>query len=325
MRKMKKNLIIILSVVGIIFAGIRSESFDAVKNLDRIKTYAESDSGEHIGIGKVPEYSGNPYIEINGNIPSFSDADKERIEEYSELDKYGRCGTAFANVGKELMPVKERESIRQVRPSGWHTVKYEDIIKDRYLYNRCHLIAYKLAGENANEKNLITGTRYMNVEGMLPFEDIVSSYVRTTGNHVLYRVRPIFKGNDLVARGVQMEAKSLEDNGEGVSFNVYCYNVQPGIKINYKDGSSYPENKIKSKNSHKVSKKKAKKPEKNKKLKTDNKVNVSIHYIANKNTKKFHISTCRSVKQMKAKNMMESDNRDELISSGYVPCKICNP
>ena len=325
MRKMKTNLLILLSVIGIVFAGSRLEDFSPLKNITNVTTYAETESKSSIDIKSIPEYSGTPYVVINGGKPSFSEKDKERVEEYSELDKYGRCGTAFANVSKELMPTKPREPIRDVRPSGWHTVKYEKIIEDRYLYNRCHLIAYKLAGENANEKNLITGTRYFNVEGMLPFEDEVAGYVKATGNHVLYRVRPIFKGSDLVARGVQMEAESVEDNGKGVSFNVYCYNVQPGIRINYKDGSSRPESRVVV-NKNKLSKKnKTDKPKKSKKAETDNGVKAGIHYIANTNTKKFHISTCRCVKLMKAKNMYRSDNREELIDSGYIPCKVCRP
>ena len=325
MRKMKTSLLVLLSVIGIVFAGTGLKDFNPLKNISNVTTYAETETRSNIDIKSIPEYSGTPYVVINGGKPSFSEKDKERVEEYSELDKYGRCGTAFANVSKELMPTKPRESIRDVRPSGWHTVKYEKIIEDRYLYNRCHLIAYKLAGENANEKNLITGTRYFNVEGMLPFEDEVAGYVKATGNHVLYRVRPIFKGSDLVARGVQMEAESVEDNGKGVSFNVYCYNVQPGIRINYKDGSSRPESRVVV-NKNKLSKKnKTDKPKKSKKAETDNGVKAGIHYIANTNTKKFHISTCRCVKLMKAKNMYRSDNREELIDSGYIPCKVCRP
>ena len=270
MRKMKTNLLILLSVIGIVFAGTGLKDFNPLKNISNVTTYAETESKSSIDIKSIPEYSGTPYVVINGGKPSFSEKDKERVEEYSELDKYGRCGTAFANVSKELMPTKPRESIRDVRPSGWHTVKYEKIIEDRYLYNRCHLIAYKLAGENANEKNLITGTRYFNVEGMLPFEDEVADYVNATGNHVLYRVRPIFKGSDLVARGVQMEAESVEDNGKGVSFNVYCYNVQPGIRINYKDGSSRPENRVVANKNKQSKKNKTDKPKKSKKAETDN-------------------------------------------------------
>lgn len=325
MRKMKTNLLILLSVIGIVFAGSRLEDFSPLKNITNVTTYAETEAKSSIDIKSIPEYSGTPYVVINGGKPSFSEKDKERVEEYSELDKYGRCGTAFANVSKELMPTKPRESIREVRPSGWHTVKYEKIIEDRYLYNRCHLIAYKLAGENANEKNLITGTRYFNVEGMLPFEDKVADYVKTTGNHVLYRVRPIFKGSDLVARGVQMEAESVEDSGKGLSFNVYCYNVQPGIRINYKDGSSQPESEVVANKNKQIKKENDRKSKKSKKVVVDNGVKVSVHYIANTNTKKFHLSTCRSVKLMKAKNMYKSDNRKELIDSGYVPCKICRP
>lgn len=194
---------------------------------------------ESISLSEIPEYSGEPYIEINGNEPDFPEGDweEESFETYSELDELGRCGTAYANVGTDLMPTEERGSIGQVKPTGWHTVKY-DIVDGKYLYNRCHLIGYQLSGENANEKNLITGTRYLNVEGMLPFENMVADYVKETGNHVLYRVTPVFDGNNLVANGVQMEAFSVEDAGEGISYNVYVYNVQPGIEIDYATGES---------------------------------------------------------------------------------------
>ena len=253
-RKIKNNLLILVSVIGLAFAGCNISDLNLFGTSDNVKVYDKNDRSIPVNIEDVPKYRGIPYVEINDNKPSFSDKDKDRVEEYSKLDKLGRCGPAFANVGKELMPTSPRESIRDVRPSGWHTVKYDGIIEDRYLYNRCHLIAFMLAGENANERNLITGTRYFNVEGMLPFENQVADYVKSTGNHVLYRVRPIFKGNDLVARGVQMEAKSVEDGGKGVSFNVYCYNIQPGIRINYKDGSSQPESKVQ-KNKNKKNKK----------------------------------------------------------------------
>ena len=330
MMKLKNNLLILLSVVSLVLSGCSTGSADLLREISSVKVYAETDKSVAVNIKDVPQYSGTPYVEINNNEPSFSEKDTERVEEYSKLDKLGRCGPAFANVGKEIMPTSPRESIRDMRPSGWHTVKYDDIIEDRYLYNRCHLIAFMLAGENANERNLITGTRYFNVEGMLPFENQVADYVQSTGNHVLYRVRPIFKGDDLVARGVQMEAKSVEDGGKGVSFNVYCYNVQPGIRINYKDGSSQPESKVQKNKNNKSNKtkntKKTKKKQTNKqKAEADNGPQVSVHYIANTNTKKFHISTCRAVKMMKAKNMYESDDRDELISRGFVPCKICWP
>ena len=272
-RKIKSNLLILVSVIGLAFAGCNISDLGLFGTSDNVKVYDKNDRSIPVDIKDVPKYRGIPYVEINDNKPSFSDKDKDRVEEYSKLDKLGRCGPAFANVGKELMPTGPRESIRDVRPSGWHTVKYDDILEDRYLYNRCHLIAFMLAGENANERNLITGTRYFNVEGMLPFEIQVADYVKSTGNHVLYRVRPIFKGNDLVARGVQMEAQSVEDGGEGISFNVYCYNVQPGIRINYKDGSSQPESKVQ-KNKNKNKNKKPYKSNKTKKARKKYGMNV---------------------------------------------------
>ena len=185
-------------------------------------------------------YLGVPYVEINNNIPLFDDSEKttEVFERYSQLDSLGRCGEAYANICLELMPTEERGEIGMIKPSGWHTIKYNELIDGNYLYNRCHLIAFSLAGENANELNLITGTRYLNVEGMKPFEVKVAQYVERTGNHVLYRVTPIYEGNNLLANGVQMEAWSVEDNGKGICFNVYCFNVQPGIVIDYKSGES---------------------------------------------------------------------------------------
>ena len=186
----------------------------------------------------VEEYVDKPYMEMNGNKPKFEELSTKCFEEYSELDNLGRCGTAYACVGLEIMPTEERGAIGQVKPSGWHTIKY-DIVDGKYLYNRCHLIGYQLTGENANTKNLITGTRYLNVEGMLPFENMVAEYVEETGNHVMYRVTPHFKGRNLVASGVQMEAYSVEDDGKGVCFNVYVYNAQPGIEIDYKTGDSW--------------------------------------------------------------------------------------
>ena len=192
------------------------------------------------GLDDIPEFSGTPYVVINDNIPYFGIGDytTTSFEFYSELDALGRCGVAYACIGKDIMPTEERESIGQVKPSGWHTVKY-DCVNGKYLYNRCHLIGFQLAGENANEKNLITGTRYFNVEGMLPFEDMVADYVRETNNHVLYRVTPIYTGDNLVANGVLMEAYSIEDNGDGVCFNVYVYNNQPGVTIDYASGESW--------------------------------------------------------------------------------------
>lgn len=184
----------------------------------------------------------SPYSIVKNNNPDFSKSELERAKKsykkFSELDSLGRCGTAIASIGKDSLPTEKRGSIGMVKPSGWHTVRYDDLISDKYLYNRCHLIAYCLSGENANEKNLITGTRYMNVSGMLPFEEKVLDYVAKTGNRVLYQVTPDFKGDNLVASGVYMKAKSVEDNGKGLSFNVYVKNQQPGIKIDYKTGDS---------------------------------------------------------------------------------------
>lgn len=213
-------------------------SDDENSDLDELLKNAQS----QYSLGDIPEYTNTPFVIIDDNIPDFSESDKTRtdtFEIYSELDHLGRCGVAYANICQELMPTEERQEIGQIKPSGWHTVKYNDVIDGNYLYNRCHLIGFQLAGENANEKNLITGTRYLNVEGMLPFENLVSDYVKETDTHVLYRVTPIFEGENLVASGVQMEAWSVEDGGEGICFNVYCYNVQPEIEIDYATGDSH--------------------------------------------------------------------------------------
>lgn len=197
-------------------------------------------NNSYVSLDAIPAYDGKAYVAVNNNEPFFMDSNMTTtaFENYSDLDSLGRCGVAYANICKDIMPTEERGKIGMIKPSGWHTVKY-DVIKDRYLYNRCHLVGYQLAGENANPKNLITGTRYLNVEGMLPFENLVADYVNNTGNHVLYRVTPMFSGSNLVANGVLIEAKSVEDNGGGILFNVYCYNVQPGVGINYENGDSW--------------------------------------------------------------------------------------
>lgn len=262
-----------------------------------------------ISLKDIPEYSSEAYVVLNGNVPLFNESDKTIVsafEMYSDLDSLGRCGQAYANICKEIMPTEERGSIGSVKPSGWHTVKYNGLIDGKYLYNRCHLIGYQLAGENANEKNLITGTRYMNVVGMLYFEDMVDDYVDETGNHVLYRVTPIFDGKNLVASGVQMEAWSVEDAGKGICFNVYCYNVQPGIEIDYATGDSCE----------------AKHAEDH--HEDEHHDAEQCDFIINKNTKKFHRPDCRSVGQMKEKNKKEyTGTYDELIEKGYEQCKNC--
>ena len=193
-----------------------------------------------ISINEIPAYTGNAYVVINDNVPYFTDDELsvKSYEYYSDLDSRGRCGVCVASVGQDIMPTEERGEIGSIKPTGWHTVKYPGIIDGNYLYNRCHLIGFQLTGENANENNLITGTRYLNVEGMLPFENMVADFVMETGYHVMYRVTPIFEGDNLVATGVLMEAKSVEDNGNGILFNVFCYNVQPGITIDYATGNS---------------------------------------------------------------------------------------
>ncbi len=255
----------------------------------------------------VPEFDGStPYYVINDNNPFFVESQYVTVayESYSKLDNLGRCGVVCANIGKELMPTEERGSIGSVKPSGWQTVKY-DCVDGNYLYNRCHLIGFQLTGENANEQNLITGTRYMNVEGMLPFEDMVADYVKETNNHVLYKVTPIFVGKELVARGVLMEARSVEDNGEGICFNVFCYNVQPEIEIDYLTGESRYVGKAEEDTSFEKS---------------------DADYVLNINSKKFHKPTCSFVSSIKTQNKKEyNGSRDELVLNGYTPCGSCKP
>lgn len=253
------------------------------------------------------QYEQESYVELSENIPEFSEDEitDESFETYSNLDYLGRCGIAFACIGQDIMPTEERESIGQVKPSGWQLVKYDNV-DGKYLYNRCHLIGYQLAGENANEKNLITGTRFMNVEGMLPFENLVADYVKETNNHVMYRVTPVFEAENLLAKGVKMEALSVEDNGEGVCFNVFVFNVQPGIKINYADGTSSKSD-ADNKTSH-ISE------------------NEENHYILNTNTKKIHHTDCPSVDDIRSENKEKfTGTKKELTEKGYAPCGRCQP
>ena len=224
-------------------AEVRSGLADLLKKLppELREPLVPPEEDAAVTLGTLPAYDGNPYVELDGNQPAFTEEEKAgtaSYETYASRDLLGRCGPAEACVGQELMPTEERGAIGMVKPSGWHTVRYDGVVDGKYLYNRCHLIGYQLTGENANERNLITGTRYRNVEGMLPFEKQVADDVEETGNHVLYRSTPVFKGLELVARGVQIEAWSVEDGGAGVCFNVYCYNVQPGVEIDYATGES---------------------------------------------------------------------------------------
>jgi DNA-entry nuclease len=231
MKKRYRLFRLALLICVVMFTGCSMEWIQTV--------FDQKSENEIITLDNIPEYSGSAYIAIEDNIPVFDKTDKttSSFEEYSELDVLGRCGTAFANIGTDLMPTEKRGSIGRVKPSGWKTVKYDNV-DGKYLYNRCHLIGYQLTAENANEQNLITGTRYLNIEGMLPFENMVADYIKETGNHVLYRVTPIFESENLVADGVNMEGYSVEDYGEGICFNVYAYNVQPGINIDYATGES---------------------------------------------------------------------------------------
>ena len=256
-------------------------------------------------------YDGKPYVVINDNDPDFTDADMTTtsFESYGELDGLGRCTTAFANIGKDLMPAEKRGPIGEVKPTGWQTAKYDNV-DGKYLYNRCHLIGYQLTGENANAKNLITGTRYLNVDGMLPFENMVADYIKETNNHVLYRVTPVFSGDNLVASGVHMEAESVEDNGDGILFNVYCFNAQPGIAIDYATGDSHQDDSIVADAS---------------KSTTAAEANVQT-YVLNTNTKKFHKESCNSAKSMDASNKkIYTGSRQEIIDMGYEACGVCKP
>lgn len=262
-------------------------------------------------LADIPEFSDEPYVIINDNKPNFAESDlvTDSYEYYSPLDSLGRCGYVMACVGTETMPTQERGEIGMIKPTGWHTVKYDNV-DGKYLYNRCHLIGYQLTGENANKKNLITGTRYLNMDGMLPFENLIAEYIEETKNHVIYRVTPIFEGDNLLATGVQMEGYSVEDDGAEICFNVFAYNAQPDITIDYATGESYQ----------------------NGDISTDTTGNATVSesessvttYVINKNTKKFHLPSCSSVTDMKSQNKKEStQTREQLEESGYSPCRSC--
>lgn len=303
MRKLKRLLLIgliVFSMAGAAACGPEVSDKGNQENAEGVTV-----SGQ-LEVSDIPEYSGEPYIEINGNEPDF-DQDQitdKSFEEYSQLDSLGRCQEAEASIGEDLMPTEERGSIGQIKPSGWHTVKYDNV-DGKYLYNRCHLIGYQLTAENANEENLITGTRYMNVEGMLPFENMVADYIKETGNHVMYEVTPVYDGDDLVASGVHMEGYSVEDEGEGISFNIYAYNVQPGIEIDYATGESREAEDSAGDSSNETQ---------------------EGEYVINTNTGKFHRPDCSSVEDIKPENKKEyTGSREELTKQGYEPCGRCRP
>ena len=267
---------------------------------------------ETFDFAAVPAYDGTAYVAVNDNVPFFTEEElsSASYETYGELDPLGRCTVCVASVGQDLMPAEERGNIGAVKPTGWHTVKY-DFVDGKYLYNRCHLIGYQLTGENANEKNLITGTRYLNIEGMLPFENMVADYVKETDQHVMYRVTPVFEGDNLLAAGVLMEGKSVEDKGEGVLFCVFAYNVQPGVSIDYATGESSADRTIVNDTSAQEETSQSEETQ---------------TYVLNTNTHKFHKPGCYSVEKIKPENYAEfTGTREEAIAYGYDPCKNCNP
>lgn len=240
MKKLKKHKLLTFIILAcLVIVGGKALQHKQPSANPSVTNVNASAPNHQIKLSEIPAYSGKPYITINNNEPNFSDDElsSQSFERYSPLDALGRCGVAVANLGKETMPTAKREPIGQVKPSGWQTVKYPNV-EGKYLYNRCHLIGFQLSAENANPRNLITGTRYLNVNGMLPFENLVADYIKEIGNHVLYRVTPLYEGGDLVAKGVLMEGESCEDKGVGVKYSVFVYNNQPGIEINYANGKS---------------------------------------------------------------------------------------
>ena len=281
----------LLLLLALLLAGCQGEAAPAVS----------------YDLDQVPAYAGEPYVVINDNQPFFGEEEytTEAFETYSALDGLGRCGTAYACVGEELMPTEARESISSVKPSGWINVEYGG----QYLYNRCHLIGFQLTGENANERNLITGTRYMNVEGMLPFENLVADYVKETSNHVLYRVTPVYDGADLLAWGVQMEAYSVEDQGAGVCFNVLCFNAEPGVAIDYATGASWADEGV-GKGTSPAAEGEA--PE--------------MPYVLNTSSMKFHLPDCAGAARIAPQNRRATTaSRQALLDQGYTPCGSCGP
>lgn len=278
---------------------------------------ATETAGNADSVLDIPAYSGVPYVHLNGGVPNFTDSDltTQSYERYSPLDSLGRCGVTVACIGVDLMPTEERGDIGSVKPSGWVNNRYDsDLVSGGYIYNRSHLIGFQLTGENANERNLITGTRYFNVEGMLPFENMVADYLKEEpDNHVLYRVTPIYDGNNLVANGVEMEAYSVEDDGDGICFHVFVYNVQPGIVIDYATGNNW----LDTENPPAVSEAETKE------ILTDTD-GKTVTYILNTGSKKFHIPSCSLVSKISEKNRKNhTGTRAELLEEGYTACQKC--
>lgn len=299
MNKRYQKILCILLVLMLSLTGCSvsvKETGSKQNSQDKLQTVASNER-------EVTDIS-DPYMIVDENVPGFSEDEitTESFEHYSELDALGRCGVATACIGTDLMPTEKRGNISRVKPTGWHSIQY-DSVEGKSLYNRCHLIAHQLAGEDANEKNLITGTRYMNVSGMLPFEEEVGDYVRETGNHVMYRVTPVFEGDNLLADGVQMEAYSVEDQGKGVSYNVYIFNAQPDIWIDYATGDS-------------------------REIQPDDMVSKedASDFVLNTNTKKFHLPSCGNADKIQKENKENfTGDRQQLVKKGYEPCGSCNP
>lgn len=267
------------------------------------------------------KYSGKPYAVVNGGIPSFSQTGTASWERYGELDRLGRCTAAEACIGRDIMPTLTRGPIGQIKPTGWQTAKY-DFVDGKYLYNRCHLIGFQLTGENANERNLITGTRYLNTKGMLPFENMVADYIKDTGNHVMYRCTPVFAGNESVARGVHLEAYSVEDKGDGICLNVFIFNVQPGVKIDYLTGESSLENES---TAPTPTQRPSSAPQPTPKPSPSSTAQAQS-YVLNTKTKVFHYASCRHVSSIKAANRKNfTGSRGALIKDGFKPCGSCHP
>lgn len=334
MKKKNRNIMIsaaaiLLSIILIIPESAFAASESSVNQPISVASVASEESTTGLNLTAIPAWSGSPTYPINGDIPDFSkkEISKKSFENYSNLDNLGRCGVAFACLSKDTMPTAKRGDIGMVKPAGWHTIKYPDLIQDRYLYNRCHLIAFELGAENANEKNLTTGTRYMNVSGMLPYENEVTEYIKETGNHVMYRVTPEFVDDELVCRGVLIEAYSVEDKGAGIEFAEFCYNVQPGIVIDYETGDSHraaTKNSVTDGDVASTTDSQDKAVQKS--IARHEKKTLQQTYILNTKSKVFHKPSCTSISKMSDKNKKKStESRNALIKEGYSPCGICNP
>ena len=339
------KLVTLLLAAGLLFTGcrintgvlpvqipedmIQTVSGDTTETIETENT--ETGEGEEtFDYALVPAYSGTPYAVMNENNPYFTELSNTSYQEYSDLDTLGRCGIAKASIGQDIMPTEKRSDIGMVKPSGWHNKKY-DTIKDSdntagYLYNRCHLIGYQLTGQNANPKNLITGTRYLNVTGMLPFENQIADYVHETGNHVEYHVTPVFAGDDLLARGVLMEAESVEDKGKGIKFNVFCYNVQPGIELDYTTGENRLADESETAETEKTEKTENIEQSGYPKLEKITGSLSDYKYIVNINSKKIHTPDCKSAESMSPKNRRGyNGDLSDLTSAGYELAKDCDP